>query len=131
MKKVTFEEFKVFWKDNVEQPLFRVAKEEGLYKPLKQELLRESNGKLSILDGLEEKFNRIMTVFNNHQEKYVTFEEYGVNREMQCKKAMSDLSIISEIAIVGLFSEICTNDYTTKIVKHIDKTLHQPFKKKL
>ena len=26
---VTFEEFKVFWKDNVEQPLFRAAKEEG------------------------------------------------------------------------------------------------------
>lgn len=26
----TFEEFKVFWKDNVEPPLFRAAKEEGL-----------------------------------------------------------------------------------------------------
>lgn len=125
MKKATFEQFKVFWKDNVEQPLFRVAKEEGLYKPLKQELLRKSNGKLSILDGLEEEFNRTMIAFINHQEKYVTFEEYGVNREMQCKKAMSDLSIISEIVIVGLFSEICTNDYTTKIIKHIDKALHK------
>lgn len=125
MKKATFEQFKVFWKDNVEQPLFRVAKEEGLYKPLKQELLRKSNGKLSILDGLEEEFNRTMIAFINHQEKYVTFEEYGVNRIMQCKKAMSDLSIISEIVIVGLFSEICTNDYTTKIIKHIDKALHK------
>lgn len=125
MKKATFEQFKVFWKDNVEQPLFRAAKEEGLYKPLKQELLRKSNGKLSILDGLEEEFNRTMIAFINHQEKYVTFEEYGVNREMQCKKAMSDLSIISEIVIVGLFSEICTNDYTTKIIKHIDKALHK------
>ena len=44
---------------------------------------------------------------------------------MQCKKAMSDLSIISEIAIVELFSEICTDDYTTKIIKHIDKALHK------
>ena len=125
MKKATFEQFKVFWKDNVEQPLFRAAKEEGLYKPLKQELLKKSNGKESILDGLEEIFNRTMIAFINHQEKYVTFEDYGVNREMQCKKAMSDLSIISEIAIVGLFSEICTNDYTTKIIKHIDKALHK------
>lgn len=125
MKKATFEQFKVFWKDNVEQPLFRVAKEEGLYKPLKQELLRKSNGKLSILDGLEEIFNKVMYALDDHQEKYVSFEDYGVNREMQCKKAMSDLSIISEIAIVGLFSEICTNDYTTKIIKHIDKALHK------
>ena len=70
-----------------------------------------------------------MYALDKHQEKYVSFEEYGVNREMQCKKAMSDLSIISEIAIVGLFSENCTNDYTTKIVKHIDKTLHEPLKK--
>ena len=125
MIKVTFEQFKVFWKDNVEQPLFRVAKEEGLYKPLKQELLRESNGKFTILDGLEEKFNNAMTVFINHQEKYVSFEEYGINRIMQCKKAMSDLPIISELIIVWIFSEICTNDYTTKIIKHIDKALHK------
>ena len=130
MKKVTFEQFKVFWKANVEQPLFRVAKEEGLYRPLTQKLLRESNGKESILDGLEEIFNKVMNALDNHQEKYVSFEDYDVNREMQCKKAMSDLPIISEIAIVELFSEICTNDYTTKIIKHIDKTLHEPFKKK-
>ena len=38
---------------------------------------------------------------------------------------MSDLSIMSEIAIVELFSEICTDDYTTKIIKHIDKALHK------
>lgn len=125
MKKATFEQFKVFWKDNVEQPLFRAAKEEGLYKPLKQELLRKSNGKERILDGLEEKFNRTMIAFINHQEKYVTFEDYGLNREMQCKKAMSDLSIISEMVIVGLFSDFCTDDYTTKIIKHIDKALHK------
>ena len=130
MIKVTFEQFKIFWKANVEQPLFRVAKEEGLYKPLKQELLKKSNGKESILDGLEEIFNKVMYALDDHQEKYVSFEDYGVNREMQCKKAMSDLSIISEIAIVELFSEICTNDYTTKIIKHIDKTLHKPLKKK-
>ena len=125
MKKITFEQFKVFWKDNVEQPLFRAAKEEGLYKPLKQKLLRESNGKHSILDGLEKNFNNAMTVFINHQEKYVSFEEYGINRIMQCKKAMSDLPIISELIIVWIFSEICTNDYTTKIIKHIDKALHK------
>lgn len=125
MKKATFEQFKVFWKDNVEQPLFRAAKEEGLYKPLKQELLRKSNGKESILDGLEEKFNRTMIAFINHQEKYVTFEDYGLNREMQCKKAMSDLSIISEMVIVGLFSDFCTDDYIRKIIKHIDKALHK------
>ena len=125
MKKATFEQFKVFWKDNVEQPLFRVAKEEGLYEPLKQELLRKSNGKLTILDGLEEKFNRTMTAFNNHQENYVTFEEYGVNRKMQCKKAMSNLPIISEMLIFGLFSGFCTDDYITKIIKHIDKALHK------
>ena len=125
MKKVTFEQFKVFWKDNVEQSLFRVAKEEGLYKPLKQELLRESNGKLTILDGLEEKFNRTMTAFNDYQEKYVTFEGYGINRIMQCKKAMSDLPIISELIIVWIFSEICTDGHTTKIIKHIDKVLHK------
>ena len=122
---VTFEEFKVFWKDNVEQPLFRAAKEEGLYRPLRQKLLSESKGKNSILDGLEENFNEAMTAFNNHQENYVTFEEYGINRIMQCKKAMSDLSIISELIIVWLFSEICTNDYTTKIIKHVDKALHK------
>ena len=122
---VTFEEFKVFWKDNVEQPLFRAAKEEGLYRPLKKELLTESKGKKSLLDGLEENFNKAMAAFNNHQEKYVTFEEYGINRIMQCKKAMSDLSIISELIIVWLFSEICTNDYTTKIIKHVDKALHK------
>ena len=58
---VTFEEFKVFWKDNVEQPLFRAAKEEGLYRPLRQELLSESEGKNNILDGLEESFNNVMT----------------------------------------------------------------------
>ena len=121
---VTFEEFKVFWKDNVEQPLFRAAKEEGLYRPLKKELLTENKGKKSLLDGLEENFNKAMAAFNNHQEKYVTFEEYGINRIMQCKKAMSDLSIISELIIVWLFSEICTNDYTTKIIKHVDKALH-------
>lgn len=125
MKKATFEQFKVFWKDNVEQPLFRAAKEEGLYKPLKQELLRKSNGKLSILDGLEEKFNRTMIAFINHQEKYVTFEEYGVNRIMQCKKAMSNLPIISEMVIFGLFSDFCTDDYIRKIIKHIDKALHK------
>ena len=56
MIKITLEEFKVFWKDNVEQPLFRVAKEEGLYKCLTEKLLKESNGKESILDGLEEIF---------------------------------------------------------------------------
>ena len=125
MIKATFEQFKFFWKDNVEQLLFRVAKEEGLYKPLKQELLIESNGKLSILDGLEENFNKVMNALNNHQEKYVSFEKYGINREMQRKKAMSDLPIISEIVIVGLFSEFCTDDYITKIIKHIDKALHK------
>lgn len=129
MIKVTFEQFKVFWKTNVEQPLFRIAKEEGLYKPLKQELLKKSNGKNSILDGLEESFNRTMTDFNYYQEKYVTFEKYHVNRIMQCKKAMSDLPIISEMVIIILFKEICTDDYATKIIKHIDKTLHEPLKK--
>lgn len=122
---VTFEEFKVFWKDNVEQPLFRAAKEEGLYRPLRQELLSESESKNNILDGLEESFNNVMTAFNNHQEKYVTFEQYNVNRIMQCKKAMSDFPIISEMVIIILFSKICTNDYTTKIIKHIDKALHK------
>lgn len=125
---VTFEEFKVFWKDNVEQPLFRAAKEEGLYRPLRQELLSESKGKNSILDGLEESFNTAMATFNSHQEKYVTFEQYHVNRIMQCKKAMSDLPIISEMVIIILFKKICTDDYVTKIIKHIDKALH---KKKL
>lgn len=122
---VTFEEFKVFWKDNVEPPLFRAAKEEGLYRPLRQELLSESKGKNSILDGLEENFNKAMTTFINHQENYVTFERYHINRIMQCKKAMSDLPIISELIIVWLFSKICTDDYTTKIIKHIDKALHK------
>ena len=122
---VTFEEFKVFWKDNVEQPLFRAAKEEGLYRPLRKELLSESKGKKSLLDGLEESFNNVMMAFKNHEEKYVTFEAYGINRIMQCKKAMSDLPIISELIIVWLFSKICTNDYTTKIIKHIDKALHK------
>ena len=122
---VTFEEFKVFWENNVEQPLFRVAKEEGLYIPLRQELLSKSKGKDSILDGLEEIFNKVMNVLDNHQEKYVSFENCGVNREMQCKKAMSDLPIISELIIVWIFSEICTDDYTTKIIKHIDKALHK------
>jgi uncharacterized protein YjcR len=125
MTKATFGQFKVFWKDNVEQPLFRIAKEEGLYKLLRQKLLKESNGKESILDGLEESFNRTMTSFNNHQEKYVTFEEYGVNRIMQCKKAMSNLPIISEMVIFRLFSDFCTDDYITKIIKHIDKALHK------
>lgn len=122
---VTFEEFKVFWKDNVEQPLFRAAKEEGLYRPLRQELLSESKGKNSILDGLEESFNTAMATFNSHQEKYVTFEQYHVNRIMQCKKAMSDLPIISEMVIIILFKKICTDDYVTKIIKHIDKALHK------
>lgn len=122
---VTFEEFKVFWKDNVEQPLFRAAKEEGLYIPLRQELLSESKGKNSILDGLEESFNNVMTAFNNHQEKYVTFEQYHVNRIMQCKKAMSDLPIISEMVIIILFKKIYTDGHTTKIIKHIDKVLHK------
>ena len=44
---------------------------------------------------------------------------------MQCKKAMSDLPIISELIIVWLFSKICTDDYTAKIIKHIDKALHK------
>lgn len=122
---VTFEEFKVFWKDNVEQPLFRAAKEEGLYRLLRKELLSESKGKKSLLDGLEESFNKTMTAFNNHQEKYVTFEEYDVNRIMKCKKAMSNLPIISEMVIIILFKQICTDDYTTKIIKHIDKALHK------
>lgn len=122
---VTFEEFKVFWKDNVEQPLFRAAKEEGLYRPLRQELLSESEGKNNILDGLEESFNNVMTAFNNHQEKYVTFEQYNVNRIMQCKKAMSDFPIISEMVIIILFKEICSDGHTTKIIKHIDKVLHK------
>lgn len=123
---VTFEEFKVFWKDNVEQPLFRAAKEEGLYRPLRQELLSESEGKNNILDGLEESFYNVMTAFNNHQEKYVTFEQYNVNRIMQCKKAMSDFPIISEMVIIILFKKICAMSYhTTKIIKHIDKTLHK------
>ena len=122
---VTFEEFKIFWKDNVEQPLFRAAKEEGLYIPLRKNLLSKSKGKNSILDVLEENFNKAMVVFNNHQEKYVTFEGYGINRIMQCKKAMSDLPIISELIIVWIFSEICTDGHTTKIIKHIDKVLHK------
>ena len=122
---VTFEEFKVFWKDNVEPPLFRAAKEEGLYRPLRQELLSESKGKKSLLDGLEESFNKTMTAFKNHQEKYVTFEQYNVNRIMQCKKAMSNLPIISEMVIIILFKQICTDDYTAKIIKHIDKALHK------
>lgn len=122
---VTFEEFKVFWKDNVEPPLFRAAKEEGLYRPLRQELLSKSKGKNSILDGLEENFNKAMTTFINHQECYVTFEQYHVNRIMQCKKAMSNLPIISEMVIIILFKQICTDDYTTKIIKHIDKALHK------
>ena len=122
---VTFEEFKVFWKDNVEQPLFRAAKEEGLYRPLKKELLSESKGKKSFLDGLEEIFNNTMADFKNHQEKYVTFEKYQVNRIMKCKKAMSNLPIISEMVIIILFKQICTDDYTTKIIKHVDKALHK------
>lgn len=122
---VTFEEFKVFWKDNVEQALFRAAKEEGLYKPLRQELLKKSKGKKSLLDGLEESFNETMTAFINNQEEYVTFEEYQVNRIMKCKKAMSNLPIISEMVIIILFKQICTDDYTTKIIKHVDKALHK------
>ena len=66
-----------------------------------------------------------MTAFKNNQEKYVTFEEYHVNRIMKCKKAMSNLPIISEMVIIILFKQICTDDYTTKIIKHIDKTLHK------
>lgn len=122
---VTFEEFKVFWKDNVEQALFRAAKEEGLYKPLRQELLKKSKGKKSLLDGLEESFNETMTAFINNQEEYVTFEGYQVNRIMKCKKAMSNLPIISEMVIIILFKQICTDDYTTKIIKHVDKALHK------
>lgn len=125
MKKATFEQFKVFWKDNVEQPLFRAAKEEGLYKPLRQELLKKSKGKKSLLDGLEESFNETMTAFINNQEEYVTFEGYQVNRIMKCKKAMSNLPIISEMVIIILFKQICTDDYTTKIIKHVDKALHK------
>lgn len=122
---VTFEEFKVFWKDNVEQALFRAAKEEGLYKPLRQELLKKSKGKKSLLDGLEESFNETMTAFINNQEEYVTFEGYQVNRIMKCKKAMSNLPIISEMVIIILFKQICTDDYATKIIKHVDKALHK------
>lgn len=122
---VTFEEFKVFWKDNVEQALFRAAKEEGLYKPLRQELLKKSKGKKSLLDGLEESFNETMTAFINNQEEYVTFEGYQVNRIMKCKKAMSNLPIISEMVIIILFKQICTDYYTTKIIKHVDKALHK------